>query len=55
MIACWMLEELQTQSRSLADWAEQGRGLMYLGQLPCEIIMNSKELLDYKNFVLHCT
>lgn len=50
-----MLEEHQTQSWSLADWAEQGRGLMYLGQLPCEIIMNSKELVDYKIFVLHCT
>lgn len=50
-----MLEEHQTQSWSLADWAEQGRGLIYLGQLPCEIIMNSKELVDYKIFVLHCT
>lgn len=42
-----MLEEHQTQSWSLADWAEQGRGLMYLGRLPCEIIMNSKELVDF--------
>lgn len=46
IIACWMLEKHQTQSWSLADWAEQGKGLMYLGRLPCEIIMNSKELGD---------
>lgn len=50
-----MLEEHQTQHWSLADRAKQGRGLMYLGQLPCKIIMTSKELVDYEIFVLHCT
>lgn len=38
--------EHQTQSCSLADGAEQRRGLMYLGRLPSEIIMNSKESVD---------
>lgn len=50
-----MLEEHQTQHWSLAVQAKQGRGLMYLGQRPCKIIMTSKELVDYEIFVLHCT
>lgn len=41
-----MLAEHQTQSWSFADWAEQGKGRVYLGRLSCEIIMNSKELGD---------
>lgn len=55
IIACWMLEEHQTQSWSLAHWAEKHRGVLYLGRLPCEIIMNNKELVDYEIFVLLCT
>lgn len=46
-----MLEEYQTQRWSLADWAEQGRGLMFLGRQPCKIIMNSKKSKEIRRFL----